>query len=317
MNTSSTGWLLLVITLPTESATARMRIWRALKILGGAALRDGTYLFPRQPSLVAASDDLCAEIRREGGSAWVLSVEAATPEEDTSFRNLFDRQAEYDNFLASLNEAQQSLASAEPGGANRQLRKLRKEYEAIRAIDYFPNEKQAHAEAAWMDFVQRVAVLQEVDEPCAVEGRIPMLDAKRYQSQRWATRKNIGVDRVCSAWLIARFIDPQATFSWLTSARACPKGVLGFDFDGATFTHVGDRVTFEVLVASFGLDKDPALLRLGTLVRSLDIGQGYVPEASGFDAMLVGLRQRAENDDTLLAQATPLLDALYASFSAG
>lgn len=315
MPSSNTPWLLLIATLPTESATARMRIWRALKTLGGAALRDGAYLLPNQPALSQAAGKLCDETRQEGGSAWVLPITPGTADEDGAFTALFDRQAEYDAFLDSLNEARLSLEALELPKASRLQRKLRKDYEAIRAIDYFPNEHSARAEAAWMGFVQRLAELQDAGEPRQRRAPIPSLDLREYQSRRWATRRRIGVDRVCSAWLIARFIDPEATFVWLDSPRACPKNALGFDFDDAPFTHIGERVTFEVLVASFGLDRDPALQRLGLLVRSLDTGAGYAPEAAGFDAMLAGLRQRAAGDDDLLKQASPLLDALYASFS--
>lgn len=316
MSSPSLPWLLLVATLPTESATARMRIWRSLKNLGGAALRDGTYLLPNLPSLATSAAELCNETRKEGGSAWVLSVEDGTSDESAAFRALFDRQSDYDSFLEALNAARQSLSSQGPTELNRLQRRFRKEYEAIRAIDYFPNDKSVQAETAWMDFVQHVAALLESGEPHATRAAISTLKREDHQSRRWATRRHIGVDRVSSAWLISRFIDRQPTFIWLDSPQACPNDALGFDFDGATFTHVGQQVTFEVLVTSFGLDRDPGLERLGALVRSLDIGQGYVPEAAGFEAMLSGLRQQASHDDDLLAKSTPLLDALYASFSA-
>jgi hypothetical protein len=121
---------------------------------------------------------------------------------------------------------------------------------------------------------------------------------------------------VASAWLIRRFIDPDAQFLWLKSPDECPQGVLGFDFDGAAFTHVGERVTFEVLLASFGLDKDLALLRLGEIVHALDVGGRAAPEAVGFEAVMAGTRQRVDNDDELLAQMSPVLDALYTHFAA-
>lgn len=79
------------------------------------------------------------------------------------------------------------------------------------------------------------------------------------------------MDRLASAWLIGRFIDPSARFLWLASPDDCPDEALGFDFDGATFTHVEEKVTFETLLASFDLDS-PALLRLGKLVHYLDVG---------------------------------------------
>ena len=97
--------------------------------------------------------------------------------------------------------------------------------------------------------------------------RLPRQSVCDYQARIWATRKHLWVDRVASAWLIRRFIDAQAQFLWLDSPEDCPADALGFDFDGATFTHVGDKVTFEVLLESFGLDSDNALTRLAALVQ--------------------------------------------------
>jgi hypothetical protein len=122
------------------------------------------------------------------------------------------------------------------------------------------------------------------------------------------------VDRVASAWLIRRFIDTKARFLWLKSPAACPKRALGFDFDGARFTHIGERVTFEVLMCSFGLEEDRGLLRLGEMVHTLDVGGEPIPEASGFEAMLAGARDRGASDDELLEQIGSVLDSLYAHF---
>ncbi len=129
-------------------------------------------------------------------------------------------------------------------------------------------------------------------EPHGVAGSIPRRDPTQYQGRHWATRRHLWVDRVACAWLVRRFIDPHATFVWLEDIRQCPDDVLGFDFDGATFTHIGDRVSFEVLLASFGLDEDKGLARLGQMVHVLDIGGTPVAEASGFEAMLAGARER-------------------------
>ena len=119
---------------------------------------------------------------------------------------------------------------------------------------------------------------------------------------------------MASAWLIQRFIDRHARFLWLESPADCPDDALGFDFDGATFTHVGDRVSFEVLLSSFGLESDRGLSRLGAMIHALDIGGMPVPEASGFEAMLAGARARLKDDDALLAEIGAVLDSLYAHF---
>ena len=116
--------------------------------------------------------------------------------------------------------------------------------------------------------------------------------------------------------LIRRFIDRDARFQWLARPSDCPKRAIGFDFDGAAFTHVGERVTFETLIAAFGLQADPGLARLATIVHTLDIGGDPVPEAQGFEAVLAGARERlSDDDDALLAEMSTVLDSLYAHFA--
>ena len=137
----------------------------------------------------------------------------------------------------------------------------------------------------------------------------------QYQGRLWATRRHLWVDRVASAWLIQRFIDPHARFLWLDTPADCPPDALGFDFDGATFSHVGEQVTFEVLLASFGLENDRGLARLGAMVHALDVGGTATPEAGGFEAVLAGARKRWPDDDALLADIGGVLDSLHAHFS--
>ncbi|HJV61188.1 MAG TPA: chromate resistance protein ChrB domain-containing protein, partial [Albitalea sp.] len=193
-------------------------------------------------------------------------------------------------------------------------RRLQREYDGVRSIDFFPGEASAEAEAAWIELSKRIEQLRSPDEPQEVEGGIRRLDRARYQGRTWATRRRPWVDRLASAWLIRRFIDPQARFRWLVKPSDCPKSALGFDFDGATFTHVGDRVTFETLMGSFALEADLALQRLAAMVHQLDVGGDPVAEAVGFEAVLSGARERLDDDDALLAEMTAVLDSLYAHF---
>ena len=120
---------------------------------------------------------------------------------------------------------------------------------------------------------------------------------------------------MASAWLIERFIDPAASFLWLAHPRDCPADAVGFDFDGATFSHVEHLVTFEVLVRSFDLTGDLALNKVGALVHYLDVGGMPVAEAAGFVAMLAGAKHQAADDDALLDRAGALLDHLYAGYA--
>jgi hypothetical protein len=315
MDLSTSSWLLLIISLPTNSATGRMRIWRALKGLGCSALRDGAYLLPDRADTKQQFSALLEETTREGGSAWLLTVQPQSAEEHAAYQALFDRSNEYAELIKAVAQASQSAAGLKPQELNRSLRKLRRDYDALRTIDYFPGDAARQAEAVWMDFVSVAESILSAGEPHTIQATIPQRNLDDYQARQWATRQRLWVDRVASAWLIRRFIDPKATFLWLESPGDCPEDALGFDFDGATFTHVGDRVTFEVLLISFGLDRDGGLARLGAMVHTLDIGNGFVAEAAGFEAMLSGIRQRVVNDDQLLHETSPVLDALYAHFS--
>lgn len=308
-------WCLLVVSLPTNGATARMRTWRALKALGCASLRDGTYLLPDRDDLRERLRELCGETVREGGSAWLLRVSPDSIEDDAAWCELFDRSVDYAALCKAVDEARKTLPHLPQPDITRALRKLRREYDAIRVIDYFPNAASTQAETAWMDFVNAAESLLSPGEPQAVEAEVQRRDIDAYQGRTWATRNHLWVDRVASAWLIRCFIDRKARFLWLESPADCPADALGFDFDGAAFTHVGERVSFEVLLAAFGLEADRGLARLGAMVHVLDIGNGFAAEAAGFEAMLAGARSRAKDDDQLLAEMSIVLDSLYAHFS--
>lgn len=314
MNRSDVPWLLLVVSLPTQGATARMRIWRALKALGCAALRDGAYLLPAGGDRDAALRELADECVREGGTAWLMAVQPQSSEDEAAYRSLFDRTAELAELRKAWKQANRGLPAMAPQELQRLQRRLQRDYEALQAIDYFPHDSAAETQAAWTEFNKRIDALISPDEPHIAAGEVPRLDIAQYQGRTWATRRRLWVDRVASAWLIRRFIDPGARFKWLAKPADCPKSALGFDFDGATFTHVGDRVTFETLMASFGLDEDPALRRLGAMVHQLDVGGEPVPEGAGFEAMLAGARARLADDDALLAEVGSVLDSLHAHF---
>ncbi len=307
-------WLLLVISLPTSSATGRMRIWRALKALGCVALRDGAYLLPAGPGRAEALRELAHECEREGGSAWLMTVIPDSADDDAAYRQLFDRSEQYGELRKSWKSENRALRSLSMTELTRLKRRLEKELDALRASDFFPSEASVEAEAAWVDFSKRIEALLSPDEPHETAGLVPRLEAAAYRGRTGATRRRLWVDRVASAWLIRRFIDPDASFRWLAKPSDCPKSALGFDFDGAAFTHVDDRVTFETLMASFGLEDDLALARLATIVHALDVGGEPVAEAVGFEAVMAGARERLSDDDALLAEMSNVLDSLYAHF---
>lgn len=292
------NFLALFLTLPTPQSAGRMRVWRALRALGCATLRDGVYLLPEDAARAAQLERIADEVRRADGTAELFLLDGRDEARHARLLALFDRGADYATLLATI-------AAADPGDAKR-LRALRRDLAALAAIDYFPGEAKRQAEAA-------LAALEAAagGEPVASGGEIRRLASADFQGRTWATRKYLWVDRMASAWLIRRFIDRKAKFLWLDNPKKCPKSALGFDFDGAAFTHVGGRVSFEVLAASFGLDGDPALARIAAIVHCLDVGGVPVAEAAGIEAVLAGLRAGAANDDKLLAAAARIFDGLY------
>lgn len=315
MNDTTASWLLLIVSLPTTATSARMRIWRSLKACGCAALRDGAYLMPDVSDHKYMLQQLLTDAEREGGSGWLLPVAPKSAREVLRLQALFDRSEEYQAFIAALDAARPTITAMGAPELQRQLRKLRKEFDALRTSDFFPNDASRRADAAWLDFIHLAETLLSPGEPQTANGDVPRLNLADYQGRTWATRRGLWVDRVASAWLIHRFIDQDARFLWLAAPADCPPDALGFDFDHASFTHIGERVTFEVLMASFGHERDMGLHRLGAMVHALDVGGTFVAEAAGFEAMLSGARRRVKNDDQLLAEMSAVLDALYAHFS--
>lgn len=303
----------LILSLPTENATARQRAWRALKASGAAVLRDGVYLMPKRDDCRATLSALATDVTEAGGTAHVLRVEA---DDDAHFVALFDRSGDYSALLAEVGQARELLCAGTVQEVLKQVRKLRKSFAALVSIDFFPGEAQRQADGALHDLELACARVLSPDEPRVCEGAIPRLHASDYQGRTWATRHRPWVDRLASAWLIRRFIDPHARMLWLATPADCPVDALGFDFDGAAFTHVGSRVTFEVLAASFGLEQ-PALVRLGLLVHYLDVGGVQPPEAAGIESARAGMRASIPDDDQLLRTASSVFDGLLASFDKG
>lgn len=314
---STDKWLALVVSLPAANATLRMRIWRATKALGCAVLRDGVYLLPAGRGLRQALRMHAEEIKQGGGSAYLLNVANPSTEEKTDFQSLFDRSEEYRALIEKVAAFRDEIGTLDTHAGRRQLKTLWREFEALVAIDYFPRGGKAEADALLTDAEAAFLASLAPGEPRAAAGEVALLDKPAYQNRVWATRRHLWVDRMASAWLIQRFIDPQARFLWLEDPAQCPADALGFDFNGATFTHVGQRVTFEVLLASFGLEANPALKKLAALVHQLDVGGLPLAEAAGLEMVLGGLRASQPDDDVLLTAASGVFDGIYMNFNTG
>lgn len=292
-----------------------MRLWRALKAGGAGPIRDGVYILPDS----AAARDLFEEhakvIKEGGGSAFILPMETSSQEYAETFRSLFDRTAEYAEIVSELNVFRREIPKLTEVEGRQRLTAIGRDMAAVIERDYFPGKAHAQAQTALADAQVALDARFSPDEPRAGARKIERLDVKDYRGRLWATRERLWIDRIASAWLIRRFIDPKAQFVWLKRVKDCPKRAVGFDFDGAEFTHVDAKVTFEVLVASFGLESDPGLRRLGALVHHLDVGGIPTADGAGFATIMTGARTLHTDDGTLLVAMTPVIDSLYAAYS--
>lgn len=294
-------FLSLFVTLSTKQSAGRMRVWRALKSLGCATLRDGVYVLPESAEHASALLEIAKDVRSVQGTADLFLLDGRDDLQHNQLVALFDRTEDYAKLLKAIEVADT--------GDTKALRAMRREFAALSAIDFFPGEARRQAEDA-------LAALEAsaMGEPSNANGQIRRLASADYQGRTWATRKHLWVDRMASAWLIRRFIDRKATFLWLDDPKRCPKKALGFDFDGAAFTHMEGLVSFEVLATSFGLNTDPAIARISPIVHFLDAGGVPVPEAAGIEAVLAGARATASDDDQLLNEASRLFDNLYTNY---
>jgi hypothetical protein len=234
----------------------------------------------------------------------LVQVQPADPSEAQTWRHLFDRGTDYAALMDDIRAAEHDAQG------QRRLAALWRRHAQIVQTDHFPGESQRQCTAALAALQDTLTRRDSPDEPHAGAKRLERLDPADFRGRTWATRERPWVDRLACAWLIRRCIDPDARFRWLKTPAQCRPAWLGFDFDEARFTHTEGRVSFETLAASFGLDADPALRRIGELVHFLDVGGVPVAEASGISAALAGLREHIQDDDTLLDAACAVFDGL-------
>jgi hypothetical protein len=307
-------WLLLICNLPGRNATVRMRMWRALKAAGAGMMRDGAYVLPLSDRSRQVFEEQSVEIKVAGGLGHIVSFQATSAAQQEALVALFDRTSEYSEVIQALDGLKKKLPKMEELAARQELTTATREVAAIVARDFFPGEARKQMEGALADAEAAINARFSPDEPSSTQRSLSRHSVEEYRGRTWATRQHLWIDRVASAWLIRRFIDPDAKFLWLKRVKDCPKRAVGFDFDAAEFTHVGSKVTFEVLVASFDLERDIGLVRLGALIHHLDVGGIPVAEGPGLTTIMTGARALQKDDDALLTAMTPVFDALYAGY---
>ena len=307
-------FIALVLSLPSRNKTVRMRIWRALHGMGCGVLRDGVYLLPDHAAQQADFVGLESDAKAAGGFAMTVEMNFRTSIQFDWACKLFDRTSDYASLVTQINAAEKSLARLPQPQADALVKRVHRAFEEIVKIDFYPGQAKRQAQDTLAGLGRAAQDLFSSNEPRKAKGRIRRLDPLNFQGKVWATRKNPWIDRLASAWLIKRFVDRKARFMWLDKPKVRPKGALGFDFDGADFTHVGNRVTFEVLLSSFGLDSDLALNQLAAAIHFLNVGGIPVEDAKGLEMILKGARNKARRDDKLALAAAKVFDHVYAAY---
>jgi hypothetical protein len=305
----------LLTSLPTGNSTLRMRVWRALKNTGCGVLRDGVYLLPAEAPRAAALAEAESEVKAAGGFAMTVELNIKTAAQLEHVRKLFDRSKEYGALVARIRAAKAALQRLGMRKADTLVQRLSRAFEELGEIDFYPGQAHLQAKEAMSALEREAQKLISGDEPHSSKRKVRRLDPKKYSDRTWATRKNLWVDRLASVWLIKRFIDRNAKFAWIDRPRDRPKGSIGFDFDGAEFTHIENRVTFEVLLTSFGLDNDEALASIGRAVHFLDIGGIPVADAKGLETILRGIQAKTRSDDKMALEAMKIFDLFYSAYA--
>ena len=305
---ADTAWLVIVVQLPLEDPAARMRVLRTLEALGAAVMREGAYLLPQSPASLQSLDTLAGYVARCSGQAQVLHVRASSAAQDGAFRRLFDRSARYEELVKTVRSLHAGFGLSDPSAISRVLHKLRREFEAIAALDFFPSQGRERAARAIAEADEAVKKLLFPNAP------MPAGPLERLLGRIWATRKPLWADRLASAWLVRRFVDPEAKLLWLEKSQQPPADAIGFAFDGARFCNSESRVTYEEILMQLNLAANAALAKIGALVHAMEARGAAVPEAAGVQTLLQGAVRRARNEDELLVEAEKTFDLLYEAY---
>jgi hypothetical protein len=311
-------WLLLIHQLPPKPAYLRVRIGRRLAALGAIAIKNTVYALPRSE---AAQEDLAwvlREIAEAGGEAIVAAAALLEGQSDADVEALFQaaRAADYERIgerAAKLDASMRRRASPPPRAAA-ELRRLEAQLASAIALDFFEAPGREVAEGRLEAIAARIRAQAAPDRVEAAPA--PRLDPRELRGRTWVTRRGVHVDRIACAWLIRRFLDPEARFEFVAPRghRVQPEEIR-FDMYDAEFTHEGDRCTFEVLLDAAGI-KDAALRAVAEIVHDIDLKDGKFsrPETAGV-ALLLEAVARADRDDAVrLARGGQIFEDLYRGF---
>jgi hypothetical protein len=321
-------WILLIHQLPPKPTNLRVRIWRKLQKLGAVAIKNSVYVLPATEQAHEDFQWLKQEIESAGGEAAVFragSVEGATDEEIiVAFRKARDEEfatvsAGFDGLTGAIREQSRGkhLSAGRLAAHETEIDKLHAELERIAANDFFNAALRAAAFSAYERCNKAIRAAQgPTGKAAQLRKKRGTLDAAKYQSQRWVTRRNLHIDRLASAWLIKQFIDKSPRFYFVDEGDTV-EGAIPFDMFGAEFTHHGEDCTFETMLKQFGLTESKGLRELAEIIHDIDLKDDkfHRLEAAGLNAIIDGLSKVLRDDRKLLQQTSILFDGLYALLS--
>ena len=309
---SEPRWLLLGHQLPTRSSNARVKTWRRLQQIGAVPARNSVYVLPNIDQCREDFEWMRTEIVALGGEATVFAAEAISEGGTEAIEALFRRSREHDyrTLKGQIDRMlprtrRRSTSAATHLSRRRALRTLRERFKAIERVDFFTAAGAAETAVA-LAALERSIVGRKPSAP------VEASRAGRYVGRQWVTRPRPGVDRMASAWLIRRHIDPTAMFSFTEQPG---EGDVAFDMYSGEFSHHGENCTFETLSECFGLDH-PAISRIAGIVHDLDMKDAKYghPETVAIGRIVDGLRASQADDARLLEQGMEMFEALARSF---
>jgi len=312
------SWLLLVHQLPAKPAYLRVKIWRRLQDIGAVAVKNAVHALPMNEETQEDFEWLLREIQEGGGEAFVCEARLIDGLSDEEVRALFDRarDADYAELTKEAQALAKSLRRKAGGDAAKELRaqvsRLRKRLAEIAAIDFFGAIGRETAE----ELLRGVEAQLDKDEPVVSTAKTEPSLAETLHNRTWVTREGVYADRIASAWLIRRFIDPDANFKFVSGKGYRPQErELRFDMFEAEFTHEGDKCTFEVLMERVGLN-DSAPRAIGEIIHDIDLKDDKFgrTEVAGIRTLIDGIRASAKDDTSRIARGTEVFNDLYEFF---
>jgi hypothetical protein len=269
-------------------------------------LKSSAYLLPDSPDRYEQFQWLAQEIQRDGGDATLLRVDRIENMQEPDVVRQFQEARDHD--YAALAERYRKLLKGRGPRLTEELARLAREMARITEIDFFEAPGRREVERAREAVEERIASGR--GRPA---GTAPPLDLDALKGRRWVTRPRPHVDRIASAWLIKRFVDPAAEFVFAPPDQI-PGDAIPFDMAGVEFGHHGEDCTFETLLRRTGL-RDRKLAVLAEIVHEADIkDQKFArEEARGIDLALRALLSAIKDDHEALAQGMTLFDGLYST----